>query len=65
MVPLLYVREEIVVLWLSMHFHILSVLTVYLAILLGPKGGQWKRISSDHTFLHRPEGTTLQTRFIS
>ncbi|KDR67326.1 hypothetical protein GALMADRAFT_258291 [Galerina marginata CBS 339.88] len=35
-----------------------------LAILLGSKGGQWKRISSDYTFLHRPKGTSVQTRFI-
>jgi hypothetical protein len=35
-----------------------------LAILLGFKDGQWKRISTEHIMLSRPSGTALQTRFI-
>jgi hypothetical protein len=35
-----------------------------LAILLGFKDGQWKRISMEHIMLSRPSGTALQTRFI-
>jgi len=35
-----------------------------LAILLGFKDGQWKRISTEHIILSRPSGTALQTRFI-
>ncbi|KDR68980.1 hypothetical protein GALMADRAFT_215536 [Galerina marginata CBS 339.88] len=35
-----------------------------LAILLGLKRGQWKRISKEYIILPRPTGTTLQTKFI-